>query len=365
MQFLRSFAKRFRGELTAIAIFLSSRALVFLAFWAAAFVAKIPLIGALHRWDATWYGRLVLEGYPRSADGANGIAFFPVYPLIVDAFRRLTWMDVPWSGVVVNLGLGCCLAVVFWRFALRLTNRPVATRATALFFFFPGSFVLSMAYSETVMLIAATACLLFLLNSQWLLAGIAAAIGTASRPNALALVVACGVGAGVAIYRNREWRALVAPALAPVGFVGFMAFVWHRTGEPFGWWHVQRDGWQERFDFGWGMLRRARAFLSDPFSSPNETIALLGVLGFAVIFYLLVRWRPPWSVIAYTATIIALAVGSATIGGRPRFILVAFPLFVALARVIRRTAYPTTTAVFAGALCLLVVITATTTAITP
>ena len=365
MQSLRNVLQRFRGELTAIAIFLASRAVVFLAFWTGAFVAKTSLIGALHRWDATWYATVVIDGYPSNADGANGIAFFPVYPRIVDLVRRVTWMDVPWSGVAVNLVLGAVLAVVFWRCALRLTNRPVATRALVLFMFFPGSFVLTMAYSEVIMLIFAAACLLFLVEERWLWAGIMAAIGTATRPNAIALILACAAGAGVAIYRARMWKALIAPALAPLGFIAYMMFVWQRTGEPLGWWRVQRDGWQEKFDFGWGMLTRARAFRHDPFSSPNETIALFGLLVFAGLLVLLLRWRPPYSVIAYTLGIVALAVGSATIGGRPRFILVAFPLFIALARVLRREWYTTTAAVFGGALTLLVVMTATTTAITP
>ena len=52
-----------------------------------------------------------------------------------------------------------------------------------LFAVFPGSFVLSFTYSEATLIVLAAACLLFLLREQWWLAGIAAMLGTATRPN--------------------------------------------------------------------------------------------------------------------------------------------------------------------------------------
>src|SRR5664279_2260311 len=70
--------------------------------------------------------------------------------------------------------------------------RRVALRTTAVFACFPGAIVLSLAYTEGLTLVLAVGCLLALLHRRWLLAGICAAFATAARPNALALVVACG-----------------------------------------------------------------------------------------------------------------------------------------------------------------------------
>ncbi|MDP8960965.1 MAG: hypothetical protein M3N32_05035 [Actinomycetota bacterium] len=51
------------------------------------------------------------------------------------------------------------------------------------------------------------------------------------------------------MHREGAWRALVAPLLAPAGFVAFMVFRWRRTGEPRAWFSVQRRVWLESMDF--------------------------------------------------------------------------------------------------------------------
>ena len=77
----------------------------------------------------------------------------------------------------------------------RAVRRRVASRAMVLFVVFPGSFVLSFTYSEATLIVLAAACLLFLLREQWWLAGIAAMLGTATRPN--------GVGARRGLRRGQ------------------------------------------------------------------------------------------------------------------------------------------------------------------
>ena len=75
----------------------------------------------------------------------------------------------------------------------------VAARAMVLFAVFPGSFVLSFAYSEATLIVFAAACLIFLVDERWLLAGVMGALATATRPNGLAVVAACVVAAAIAI----------------------------------------------------------------------------------------------------------------------------------------------------------------------
>jgi len=66
----------------------------------------------------------------------------------------------------------------------------VAEKTMVLMAMFPGSFVLSFAYTEALLLTLAGGCFWFLLRRQWLAAGVLAALGTATRPNGLALVAA-------------------------------------------------------------------------------------------------------------------------------------------------------------------------------
>ena len=70
--------------------------------------------------------------------------------------------------------------------ARRLFDDMVAERAMVLFAVFPGSFVLSFAYAEAMFIVLAAVCFWYLLDERWVLAGLAAALAGATRPNGLA-----------------------------------------------------------------------------------------------------------------------------------------------------------------------------------
>jgi hypothetical protein len=170
-----------------------------------------------------------------------------------------------------------------------------------------------------------------------LVAGVLAALATATRPNAMALVVACAWASFVAVRSERDWRSLTAPLLAPLGFVVFQVYLWVHTGHADAWFQTQQGGWGERLAIGatWGKLSE---FIRHPMADVNITIAVAGTVFVAVTFVLLVRSRPGGPILVYTAGVVLLALLSQTLGARPRFILTAFPLVVVLGR-LRGTAF--------------------------
>src|SRR5205085_561512 len=46
---------------------------------------------------------------------------------------------------------------------------------------------------------------------------------------------------------RREWRAMAAPMLAPLGTIGYFSFLWLWTGDATAWGDTQWHGWHERF----------------------------------------------------------------------------------------------------------------------
>ncbi|HSP27222.1 MAG TPA: hypothetical protein VLN74_01650, partial [Ilumatobacteraceae bacterium] len=138
--------------------------------------------GVLTSWDGRWYLELVRRGYPDSIP-ANityeqleaRAAFFPLYPWIV----RLADAVLPGGDTIaalsVNFVLGAISVVLVGLLARRLYSVGVAARAMTLYAVFPGSAILSFAYSEALLIVLAAACLLLLLDERWLLAGVAAA----------------------------------------------------------------------------------------------------------------------------------------------------------------------------------------------
>ncbi|HWB71032.1 MAG TPA: glycosyltransferase family 39 protein [Egibacteraceae bacterium] len=296
----------------------------------------LGILDALGVWDGRWYTDVAAHGYPTvvpqgESDVADAIAFFPLYPLLIRGLSTLTGLHELASAVALAAVFGTAAALALWALVERVADREAADRAVALFAFFPGSFVLSLAYAEGLMLTLAITCLLALLARRWLAAGLAAAVATASRPNAVVLVACCAWAAVAAYRRDRDLRALAAPALAPLGLLGFFGYLWAHTGQPAAWLLVQRHGWGERVDFGYRTLREVAIAVRDPANAP-VVVAVAGLAFVAVAAVLLWRWRPPAELVVYAVGVIVLALLSRRLQARPRFILTAFPLIVAVAR---------------------------------
>jgi hypothetical protein len=234
-----------------------------------------------------------------------------------------------------------------WHLTARLVDRGTASRAVALFAFAPGAFVLSMTYSEPLFLLLACSCLLFLNARRWELAGVCALLACLTRPNGLAVVAACATAAVVAVWQAREWRALVAPALAAVGFVALPIYDRIHTGDALAYWRTQRDGWHQGFDFGANTVRELGRFLSHPTGDVNRTMSALAIMVIAGGLVLMARWRPPLELWAYTIVILGMALTTRTLTSSFRFTMTAFPLTIAYARVLRREAFTAAVAVSA------------------
>lgn len=166
------------------------------------------LVQVLDSWDGHWYLDVVRDGYPHHimenvtyfVPDARA-AFFPLYPMIV---RGIDWV-VPGGPVsislLLNFVLGATFVAIVGIIARQLFDARTAEKAMIVAALFPGSFVLSWAYSEAVLLTVAGLCFLALARRSWWLAGLLAALGTSARPNGLALVAACGIASLVAIKR--------------------------------------------------------------------------------------------------------------------------------------------------------------------
>lgn len=329
-----------------LVLYLVSR-LVTLAGAAVAVVAgpSQRLGTVLAQWDGTWYLAVVERGYPAAIPEVEGslvqntTAFFPLYPLTVRAADVVLPGGAVVAGVGVALAFGAAATVLVAVLASAVAGRAVAERSAALFCFFPGALVFSLVYSEGIMIAAAAACLLLLHQRRWIAAGVAGAMASASRPTGIAVAAACAWAAMVAIRHRREWRALIAPILAPVGMVAFLGFLWARTGEADVWFRTQSEAWKDRTDFGANTARVAFDFLTSPFDAGDEVVLGLALLFTVAAVICLVRSGLPGPLNVYTAGVLLLPLASAILGPRPRFVLSAFPLFIALAVKVRGRAF--------------------------
>jgi hypothetical protein len=199
----------------------------------------------------------------------------------------------------------------------------------------------------------AVGCILALQDRRWLLAGLLAAFATATEPEAVVLVPACAVSAGLEL-RRRGWgnrmarRSLVAPLLAPAGLIGVLAFLWAWTGTPFAYWTAQHYGWMEKFDplaLPHLAIRLAHhisfAHFNHPTINLNWPVGLIGAVILVVLLVLMWRIRRTISpeAWAWTLGISFIAVTSEWVPPNPRLLITAFPAVIVLAYYLKRRAF--------------------------
>lgn len=295
------------------------------------------ILDVLTSWDGVWYMRIVRYGYPTYVppnitydDTQARVAFFPAFPYLVRAVDFVLPGGDTLAALATNFVLGAVFVVLVGLLAREWFGEAASGRAMVLVALFPGSLVLSLAYSEALLLTLAAACLLLLQKERWIWAGVVAACATAARPNGIALVVACVVAGVLAARRNRSVRPLLAPLLAPWGFVGFQMWIDHHTGESRVWFRVQGEAWKEGASFGLTALRRTLEAFTQPLTSPTDLVTAVSFLTTLALVWIAWRQRrlPP-AALAYCAVVLALMLLPATVTARPRFLFTAFPLLIA------------------------------------
>lgn len=326
------------GGAFAVSAFLASRVATLMTAAGIALASGTPVSRVLARWDGGWYVSVALYGYPSSVPLGHGdaaqssLAFFPGYPLVIRALASATGLSPVVAGIAISVAAGAAATAAVRGFAARLSDDETADRVAVLFAFAPATFVLSMVYADALFLFLAAWCLLSLLDERWLTAGLVAAAAGLVRPTAVALVVACGWAAVASIRRGGPRSALVAPALAPLGGLAFLGYLWAHTGHPLAFFEVQNRGWNNRFDLGIANIQAVVRHLSE--GRVTFFVAILAAIagGVGIGLWLLIRWRAPGAVVAYVVVVLGLALMGSNPLSVPRFLLAAFPILVPIAR---------------------------------
>ena len=319
---------------TALVAYLVCRIATAIAVAVADRTTHNSVVFDLTRWDGVWFLRAVHSGYPSHlpmAGGhvvANPTAFFPLFPLLVRV-GTATGLDAGAVALVLSGLTGLTAVWAVGLLARRLVGDSAGARAALLFAVFPGTFAFSFAYSEGIVVTCVAFGLLALLDRRWWLAGLLGAVASAASPVALAFVVSCAWAAGSAIRRDRRYGALVAPLLAPLGAVAYMAYLWRHTGEPLAWRLTERGGWHSYPSLTYP-FRIVWTFVSNPLA-PTLTgqILFAGTVAAVIGVVLMLREHQPTPVFLYGFCAAGAAAISLPVGLRPRFLMLAFPMVMA------------------------------------
>jgi hypothetical protein len=299
------------------------------------------------RWDSDFFLRIAQHGYNDSS-----AAFAPLYPALVAVLGRLFFGHYIVAGLVVSLL--CCLGafLLLYRLAEDRLGADGAARSVLYLAIFPMALFLQAVYSESLFLLLSLAAFALAERGRFAGAGIVTGLAILTRAAGLALLPALAVLA----WRHRERiRALGKLALAlPVAAI-YPLVLWQQVGHPFafsdaqdrwhrhltwagpfgGLWHGLTSIWHglEQFLVGHGTNVPG----TNPMHAAAENVQ---AFAFLILFGVLavVAWRrlgTAYGVFAVVSLAIPLSYPSSRwpLLSLPRFGLVIFPLFVALAAV--------------------------------
>ncbi len=358
----------------AVEIFLWSRA----AIWAAAIFAFLVFEPNRHpeaarwddpsvtrdlgsftdiwaRWDSIFFLRVAEHGYAHLSRSAA--AFFPLYPTAVGILGRVFFGHYLLAGIVVSLAAGLASFVLLYRIAETRLGAEGARRTVLYLAVFPMALFFQAVYSESLYLLLSLAAFWFAERKRFLAAGVVSGLALLTRPMAVALLPALAILA----WRSPNRRgALARLAAAPGLFTLYPLLLWLQRGDPFAFVNAQGI-WSRRLSHagplggiwsglsaGWAGVRQLASGShthsywpavqgTDPMRVAAVNLECLGAL---VLFAVLtvIAWRrfgAPYGLFSALSLAIPLSVPSDRwpLLSLPRFGLVIFPLFLALAAV--------------------------------
>jgi hypothetical protein len=294
-------------------------------------LAVKPSVWTLDRWDGRWYRMVARGGYLLVPGRQSDPAFFPLYPIML---RMVHAAGVGWgiagpllSNLAFLLGL-----VLFYRLSLELFSEALARRATTYLAIFPLSYVFSMSYPESVVLVLLVAAPLSALRGRWWLAAVCAGAAALARPEGLFLALPL---ADIA-WRQRQslsparrgaaLTAVLAPIAAIASYSLYLSTVLH---DPLAWSQAER-AWGRQFEVSGPY--EAFAHLSTTIGH-NAWLARDVVFFFLylVLLYAARRLGTPLAWVAAGAAIVILPIFTGAFDSIGRFGLLAPPLFSGLA----------------------------------
>jgi hypothetical protein len=311
------------------------------------------LVDVWARWDSVWFLRIAEHGYG-AADEATA-AFYPLYPLLVGIVGRMLFGHYVLAGVLISLAATLGSFTLLYRLALPKLGRDGARRAVLYLAVFPFAVFLGAVYSEALFLFLALAAFVLAERGSFLGAGVAAGLAWLTRPFGIALLPALAL---IAWRAPRRGPAFARLAAAPALFALYPLYLWWRVDDPLAFvraedvwtrhvsWAGPLGGLWDGLRAGWAGIRQlasgsdaTRYWSAVQDADPDRVAAVnLEQLAFLVLFVALtvIAWRrfgPPYGLFAALSLAIPLSVPSERwpLLSLPRFGLVVFPFFLALA----------------------------------
>jgi hypothetical protein len=294
-------------------------------------LALKPTVWTLDRWDGRWYRMVARGGYLLVPGRQSDPAFFPLYPIML---RVVHAAGLGWGvagPVLSNLAFLVGLSL-FYLLSREMFSEALARRATTYLAIFPLSYVFSMSYPESVVLVFLLAAPLAALRHRWWLAAVCAGAAALARPEGLFLALPL---ADIAwqqrqtlspARRGAALAAVLAPVAAIASYSLYLATVLH---DPLAWSDAEQ-AWGRRFRVSGAYDAFAHLSVTGGYNAWLVRDVVCFFLYLALL-YAARRVGTPLAWLAAAAAVVILPIFTGAFDSIGRFGLLAPPLFWGLA----------------------------------
>lgn len=299
--------------------------------------SKAPNLFAWANFDGEQYLSIAVFGYKNLQQ-----AFFPVYPKLIAIFSYLFSGNVDnhffystiFGLIISNLALLCCLILLFKLVSVDYPKKIAYWTIIALLTF-PTSFFLGSLYSESLFLLLTLSSFYFARKKKWVLAGIFGGVASATRIFGILILPALILEA---YQQKQSFKNAWGIFLVPLGLLSYMTYLWVSIGDSIAFYHLQKIV-GEQHQYGIVFLpqiyyRYIKILVTTDIPvTLYQTVVLEFIIGITFIllpvYGFFKKIRLSYLFFAVTGLLMPSIPGS--FSSLPRYVLVLFPSFIALA----------------------------------
>jgi hypothetical protein len=287
-------------------------------------------LGLWSRWDSGHYLSIATGGYRYVEGQPSNVAFFPLYPLLMRVIAggstNVGWLTA--AGWLISNVATVFTFLFLYKLVLLDWNRQVARRTVWSLALFPTSFYLNAVYTEGLFLLLTVLAFYYARQNRWLAAGLLGGLSAATRFVGAFLVLPLAYE----WYRHNSRRNVTMPALllVPLGLVAYMLYLEQAFGDPLVF--MKAAAAWGRNNSATGALEIARQFVAAPLATARSLGSTIDVAFALMGGVLLIQGarRQPVSYTLYGCYAVGIPVATLQLASIARYMVVGFPLFIAL-----------------------------------
>jgi len=276
--------------------------------------------------DGVHYIRIAQDGYEQEFTQA----FFPFYPILIKLFSYITFDNFLFSSLVLSNVAFLAGLILFYRMVCKIYDKKIAAWSAAFVLTFPTSFYFGSAYSESLFFLLIISYFYLIYKKRIILASLVGAFASATR-----LI-------GIFLIFSRKPKLKISNILPiliiPTGLLSYMLYLTLVFKNPFYFISAQQVFGQERSVQGIVLLPqifwRYFKIITTTSGVPlmNASLELIStVFALALLIFAYKKVKREWLVFSLLAVLLPTLSG--TLVSMPRYILVAFPIYVVLAQI--------------------------------